>query len=241
MTRSSVVVKRPRGMRRPSAGILHPVFALIAAGGLLALLPQAASAQSSAAPCEAWEVEYDLSGNMQLSDTPMGQGDGIYPVGPGKMVVRFDDTGGRPGGRASLASYELRQAFTVVSKALFWKTSVASDMTTRGAPQPCGAVGGSLAGATLTWSRPVAFRTDGTLYCDGSFCGKFGAPPPGSSDLHLPPQPVVLSPLQYSSDMKTFTMARTFVSKTDSPKQTAHLALSGREVRRACVAAPKCT
>jgi hypothetical protein len=215
-------------------------LALVVAGGLLVLVARGASAQAPPMPCEAWEVEYDLSGNLQLTDTPMGQGDGVYPVGPGKMVLRFDDRDGRPGGRAVLASYELRQAFTVVSKALFWKTSVASDTATRASLPPCGAFAGSLGGATLAWTRPVAFRTDGTLNCDGSFCGKFGAPPPGSSELHMPPQAVLLSPLQYSSDMKTFTMARTLVSKTDSPKQTAHLALSGREVRRACVAAPKC-
>jgi hypothetical protein len=207
---------------------------------VLALPPEGASAQSSPAPCESWEVEYDLSGNMQLSDTPMGQGDGTYLVGPGKMTLRFDDREGRPYGHASLASYELRQAFTVVSKTLFWKTSVASDVTTRTTGQTCGTVGGTLAGSTLTWTRPVSFRSDGTLHCDGSFCGKFGAPPPGVSDLHMPAEGVVLSPFQYSSDMKTFTMPRTLVSKSESPKQTAHLALAGREIRRTCVTAAKC-
>jgi hypothetical protein len=227
-------------MRLRSAGFLHAGLAVIAAGGLLALLPRGASAQSSQAPCESWDVEYDLSGNMQLSDTPMGQGDGTYLVGPGKMALRFDDHEGRPYGRAGLASYELRQAFTVVSKTLFWKTQVASDVTTRAVGQACGTMGGSLAGGTLTWSRPIAFKSDGTLNCDGSFCGKFGAPPPGVSELHMPAEGVILSPFQYASDMKTFTMARTLVSKSESPKQTAHLALAGREVRRTCVTSAKC-
>ena len=40
--------------------------------------------------------------------------------------------------------------------------------------------------------------------------------------------------VEYSSDMKTFTMSSTFVASTDSPKQTSHLALSGREIRRTC-------
>ncbi|MDP9036230.1 MAG: hypothetical protein M3O50_15625 [Myxococcota bacterium] len=227
-------------MRRRSVGFFRASLAVTAVGGILALPPRGASAQAPSAACDSWEVEYDLSGNMQLSDTPMGQGDGVYLVGPGKMVLRFDDVAGRPYGRASLASYELRESFKVVSKTLFWKTSVASDVTTRMVGQACGTVSGALAGTTLTWNRPVTFRSEGTLNCDGSFCGKFGAPPPGLSDLHIPAHGVVLSPFKYSSDMKTFTMARTLVSKSESPAQTAHLALAAREIRRTCVTAPKC-
>ena len=85
-------------------------------------------------------------------------------------------------------------------------------------------------------SRALAsVRTDGTLFCDGSFCGKLGARPPGRSVFAIPPHPVAFKSFQFSADMTTFTMASTFVSKTDMPKQTAHLAIAGRELRRTCV------
>jgi hypothetical protein len=42
----------------------------------------------------------------------------------------------------------------------------------------------------------------------------------------------------FAPDRKTFTMGSTFVTKTESPKQTAHIQLSGREVRRTCADRP---
>jgi hypothetical protein len=206
------------------------------------LLPGHASAQTAPAPCDAWQVEYALSASLELSDTPLGQGNGVYPIGPGKLVLRFEDRGGQPGGRAKMVSYEMRQAFQVVSKNLLGTTTVATDATTRKAPDACGvAAEGRLNGTALEWSTVVrGFRTDGFLTCEGTFCGKFGAPPPGRSALTQGPAPVSFQPFRYSADMKTFTMASTFVSKTDSPKQTAHLAFSGRETARTCVPTAPC-
>jgi hypothetical protein len=130
----------------------------------------------------------------------------------------------------------MHQAIKVVSKALFWATTVTTDTMTHAAPNPCGAPEGVLSGTTLSWSIPIAnFHGDGTIFCNGSFCGKFGAPPQGRSALAIPPHSTLLKPLQFSGDMKTFTMASTFVLKTETPKQTSHLALAGREIRRACV------
>ena len=216
-------------------------FALLVAAGLASSASPEAAGQAASAPCDSWEVEYALAGNLALSDTPMGQGDGIYGVGPGKLVLRFDDHDGQPAGRAKLLHYELHQAFAVSAKTLFWKTTVTNDAMTRVAADPCSSAEGSLAGTALAWNTAVRdFHTDGTLHCDGSFCGKFGAPPPGDSEFHLGPNTVLLSPFRFGADMKSFTMASTFVSKSESPKQTAHLALSGREVARTCVAAKKC-
>jgi len=194
-------------------------------------------AQAPAAPtCEGWQVDYTLAASLELSGTPLGQGDGIYPVGPGTIVLRFDDIDGQPGGRAKVMSYEMHEAFKVVSKTLFWATTVTSDNTTRASPEACGPAEGSVAGTTLGWTRALAsVRTDGTLFCSGSFCGKFGAPPPGQSMFAIPPHPVAFKSFQFSADKKTFAMASTFVSKTDMPKQTAHIAISGRELRRTCV------
>ena len=213
--------------------------ALVAAASV-ALLPGRASADDPA--CDAWEVEYALSANLQLRDTPMGEGDGIYRIGPGSVVVRFEDRGGRPGGSAKMLSYRMREYFQITSKTLFWTTSVTTDTRTDTIPDQCAVVAeGKLVDRVLRWSTPVrGYHTDGTLTCDGSLCGKFGAPPPGRSELHIPPGPVQFSPFQYSADLKTFTMANTFVSKTSMPKQTGYVALAGREMRHSCVPIREC-
>jgi len=191
------------------------------------------------ASCEAWEVEYTLAANLVLSDTPLGQGDGSYAVGPGRVVLRFEDREGQPGGAATMSAYEMREYFTVKSKTFGFTTTVVTEDHTRATPDASGvAARGRLEGARLEWSTPVAgYRTDGTLTCDGSLCGKFGAPPPGRSELHIGPGPVQFQGFRFAKDLKTFMMPSTFVAKTDTPKQTAHIAVSGRESRRSCVPA----
>jgi len=214
-----------------------------AAALALAATPKSVGAQPGPPPppCDGWQVDYALSGSLQLADTPLGQGDGIYAVGPGSMAVRFDDVEGKPGGRATVLSYEMHETFKVVAKTLFWATSVTTNTTTRATPASCDAPEGALTGAALVWSLPApGVRSDGTLFCDGSFCGKFGAPPPGQSEVHLPPHPVMFKPFQFNADRTTFTMASTLVSKTDTPKQTSYLALAGRELRRACAQPKPC-
>jgi hypothetical protein len=195
--------------------------------------------EAAAAECDAWQVEYSVSGNLQLSDTPMGAGNGTYLVGPGRMVLRFERSGA-----AQLVSYEMPERFGIEAKKVFWTTHVNTDALARATaatPGPCGhAATGAMKGSTLVWSSKLDFRTDGTLECKGSMCGKFGAPAPGSSPLHIGPSPVMLEPLQFGPDGKTFTMASTFVSKTESPKQTAYLSLSGREARRSCAPVDTC-
>jgi hypothetical protein len=205
----------------------------------LALSPHGASAQSPpsvpSAPCDEWDVEYALTASMELSDTPLGQGDGVYSIGPGRMVLRFEDRGGQPGGRATMTAYRMHQAFTVLAKTLFWKTTVVNNAETVGVVDACGPPEGLLEGTTVTWKAPIhSFRTEGTLTCDGSFCGKFGAPPPGVSPLQIGPIAVLFQPLQFSSDMKTFGMGKTFIARMESPKQTAHIAVAGRETSRSC-------
>jgi hypothetical protein len=208
---------------------------------LVVVLAPRASAQPSA-PCTAWEIEYALSANLELSETPLGQGDGVYPIGPGRIVLRLEDRDGQPGGAAAMTAYEMHEHFTVTSKTLLWTTTVVTDTQTRATPDACGIVArGVLSRTTLAWSTPVAgYRTDGTLTCEGTLCGKFGAPPPGRSELHIGPGPVPFQTFELAKDLKTFTMASTYVAKTDVPKQTAHVALAGREVRRSCVAPPSC-
>lgn len=210
-------------------------FGIACAVGL-ALGSTGAKAQQT--PCGAWEVEYTLSENLRLSDTPMGKGNGTYAVGPGRVVLRFEDVGGRPGGRVEMVSYGMREHFHIDSKAVFWGAHVTTDAETHATPGACGVAEGVLRGTTLDWSVPVrGYRTDGMIDCDGSLCGRFGAPPAGRSELHIGPDAVMLRPFQFSPDMKTFTMPETLTSKTQMPQQTASAAISGREVRRTCLPA----
>lgn len=203
-----------------------------------------ADADQPGEACDAWDVEYTLAARLQLTDTPMGAGNGIYAIGPGTAVLRFTNVNGAPapGGAVGMRSYAMREFFRIDSSALFWKTHVITDTKTTTAPDACGDVAkGKLEGANVRWLTSLTgYRTDGTLNCDGSLCGSFGAPPAGTSELHIPPHAVAFSPFRFAADMKTFTMASTFVSKTDSPKQTAYLALAGREARRTCVRVAPC-
>ena len=192
--------------------------------------------------CGAWDVTYAVSGNLELSDTAMGAGDGIYAVGPGEIVLRY----GVPAGRVTMLSFDVPQRFGIEVKKLFWAAQVDTDATARAAPaaalRECGHVAeGLMQEGKLAWATSVSgFRTDGVVACTGSLCGRFGAPARGTSGLHIPPADIQLKPFEFAPDGKTFTMASTFVSKTDAPRETAHLALAGREIRRACAPVAAC-
>jgi hypothetical protein len=190
-----------------------------------------------AADCTAWQHDYALSAKLTLSDTPLGAGDGVYAIGPGEMTLRFEDRSGKPGGRAQMLAYKMRDYFEVKTRALFFTTTVTTRTHTRATPVGGVAAEGKLSGRRLDWTSKVrGYRTDGYLICEGALCGKFGAPPAGRSELHIGPNDVQFSGLSFSADLKRLTMPSTFVSKTKSPKQTAHVELSGREVRRRAVA-----
>lgn len=230
-------------VRRLRSKLIVGAITTVAIG--LVSSPRKTAAQGPTPPpaCTAWNVEYTLSANLQLRDTPMGAGNGVYRIGPGTVVLRFEDRGGQPGGAAKMLSYTMRENFQIRSRTIFWTTTVITDARTDAtADGACpSAAEGTLIGRTLRWSTPVrGYHTDGTLTCEGDLCGSFGAPPPGKSELHIAPHAVQLSPFELAADMKTFTMAHTFVSKTESPKQTAYITLAGREVRRSCAPAQGC-
>lgn len=214
---------------------LGAVLVGLAASMLVPVRPvgSIARAEPESVQCDEWDIEYGVTARLELSETPMGQGDGIYPIGPGHLTLRFEDRGGRPGGRVKMVAYDMPQAFRVASRTLFWKTTVVTNATTVGILNPCTAPEGALEGSTIAWSSPVRnMQTEGTLTCDGMFCGKFGAPPPGESPLRIGPDPVLFQPFRFSGDMKTFTMGKTFVARTPMPKQTSYIALAGRETSR---------
>lgn len=185
-----------------------------------------------------------LAASLALRDTPMGEGDGNYRVGPGNVVLRYENKNGQPLGNVQMLSYAMRERFTVKAKTVFWTTTVLTDTSTAATPDSCGiAAEGAFDAATRTvrWRTPVrGYHTDGTLTCSGSLCGKFGAPPAGRMALHIGPSAVPFGSFVFSPDRNTFTMASTHVAKTSMPKQSAAIALAGREIRRACVPIAPC-
>jgi hypothetical protein len=208
---------------------------LVAGAILLGSMPaHGAPTESNDAPCAVADVEYDLAAILKITETTMGAGDGVHRIGPGKLVVRFDDRSGTR--RASLLGYDLRQSFTVVSSVLFWSTRVKSDLRVRASRPPASVADGAFDGRTLRWDGHAnGVRTDGTLECDGSMCGKFGAPPSGLSEVHDGPASVELGSFQFSADMKTFATPFVVISESSSPKERSLMSIAGREVKRACV------
>jgi len=211
------------------------VFLLVGLG--LVIASETARGEDAPAACGAWDVEYLLAANVQLSDTAMGAGDGVHRIGPGRLVLRVEAQGEKLGGRVRMLFYDMKDGFTVDAKALFWETVVKNNTHTSATPDAAGTIAeGTLGERSLRWETPVnGLRTDGTVTCEGSFCGRFGAPPTGTSDVHYPPHPVTFSPFEFDAEKKTFTMAYSIVSKSETPRQTSRITLAGREARRTCV------
>lgn len=196
---------------------------------LFALVFAPATAHAAETPCEPSEIEYTLSARVRLTDTLFGAGNGEHAVGPGKIVLRFD------GGNVTVASYEMPTRFTVDARILGIGTTVTTDTMTRAVPLR-GAIGsGFMDGRrVIRWRGPWnGLQTDGTLLCRGT-CGKFGAPPHGKSELHMPRHTVAFGPFVLSPNEETLHMEYAVVHKSSA--STASLVLTGRETRRTCVA-----
>ena len=183
------------------------------------------------------DEEYLLAATLRVTETRMGKGDGTYAIGPGDLRIRVD----RRTGHAHIFSYRLTERFTVQTAVLLWTTTVLIDAGTHASSNRCAvAAEGTLSGQTLRWTTPVrGYATDGVVTCAGILCGLFGAPPPGRSEIHTT-DPVTLAPFTFDADGTTFTMPYTFVLRTETPRQTAYLALAGRRVERACARGPVC-
>jgi hypothetical protein len=190
--------------------------------------------------CTHWEVEYALTGTLKISNTTFGAGDGTHMARPGKLVLRFDDVNGQPGGNVTVVSYEMATRFTVDAHFLGIGTTVASDCMTRSTANVCSAVAKGTLGddRTIRWQGPwTGIRTDGTLTCSGT-CGRFGAPPRGQSEMHKPPHSVAFGSFSFTASRTAFYMNYAVVDKTSN--DTASLSISGRETRRSCVCPPAC-
>jgi hypothetical protein len=228
-----------RSSRIAQAFALALSMALVLA---VALSPaHSAAAGEPANTCPTYDVDYAVTGALRLKGTPLGAADGTYPLGNGTMKLRF--FGSDPAPRAvRLLAYSLDNRFTVNAKTALWSTRVMTQSRTSvgaGGSTCDGAARGALDGQSLQWLSKVAgYRSDGTLTCQGSMCGKFGAPPAGTSPLHAGPAAVSFSPFTFSADRQTFTMPYSIVEQTS--ERTSYLALSGRETSRACVIRPTC-
>ena len=205
--------------------------------GLVALVSATRDAAGDDPPCDAWEVDYTLSGTLAVRDTPMGAANADHPVGPGSATVRFENATGPGDGPAKLLAYQMKQFFTGV----YMSTKITTDIESTVAPGTCSAAEGTFASGKITWGTKVrSYKIDGTLTCDGPLCGKFGGPPSGKSDYHAPAHDVDFAPFEFSADRKTFSMAASLVSHTDSPKQSTYIAVAGREIKRTCVRQKPC-
>jgi hypothetical protein len=207
---------------------------LLVAVMAIGLPAHAASAVSDDAPCDVADVQYDVAANLQITNTTMGAGDGFHRIGPGKMRLRFDNRPGHP--RVHLMAYDMRETFTVVSNVLFWHTQVRTNLQMSASRAPGSVADGTIDGHTLRWDGHANdVHSDGTIECDGSMCGKFGAPASGTTEVHLGPSTMELEPFQFGAEMQTFTMPFALISESDSPKERSLLAMAGRRVKRVCV------
>lgn len=234
MTVAALALVTRSATRKLVRRILVP--ASIAVLVALAVAPRSAVADDP--PCDAWEVDYTLSGILAVRDTPMGAANADHTVGPGSMTLRFDNATGPGDGPAKMLSFSIKEFFTGV----YFSTKITTDITSTAIPtNTCSVAEGTMARAKLAWGSKVrGFNIDGYLTCEGPMCGKFGGPPSGKSEYHHGPNDVQFSTLEYGSDLKTFTMAASLVSSGDSPKQSTYLALGGREIKRTCVRAKPC-
>ncbi len=205
----------------------------------LGLMLAPADAVGAPAPkLDAWEVEYTLVGKLRLSDTTMGAGDGIHEIGPGIVVLRFDDVGGEPGGKVRVSRYELATRFTVNAYVLGFGTTVLNDTRTRATPGALGYSAEGVVGAdhVIRWTGPWNnIHTDGNLTCSGSMCSKFGAPPEGRSPFHTGLHAAQFKPFKLTSNNRVFRMDYVVMNK--SSNHTASILLEGRETRRTSVRA----
>jgi hypothetical protein len=217
------------------ASALRNLVGCAVAAAVAAIGVSTPSVADAEPPCATSEVEYTTVARLRIADTKFGAADGVYPLGAGKLRVRFEDSAEGGSKTARLMSYELDNHLAVKASFALWSTTVVTESHTSAATECEGAARGVVQGGALEWSTSVdGYRSDGTVHCKGNVCGQFGAPPPGSSPLHET-STVRLEPFHFDSSGKTFSMGYTRVSHSASPQQTTYVSLSGRETSRVCV------
>jgi hypothetical protein len=211
------------------------VVTAVATLGVVSETAKPANATEDTA-CQAYDDEYNVVASLIIKNTPFGAANGKYQLGTGNMTLRIEGQAGHEA--VKLMAYDLANRFTVDARVAMFSTKVVTVSHTSTFVNPClGSAQGTLHDRILTWtSKVTGYHSEGTMECSGSMCGSFGAPPSGTSPLHDTPTALVFSPFTLSADGTTFTMPYTLVSRSDSPKQTTYLALSGRRTKRVCAA-----
>ncbi|MGD0677333.1 MAG: hypothetical protein ABSC94_18090 [Polyangiaceae bacterium] len=203
------------------------------------LLGRSASAEEAARDCAAWDATFTIVGTLRITDTPMGAGDGVHSVGPGKLVLRIEEGGGDASRRhVELRAFELAERFSVEPKALLFRATIVTQVMARASADASGVMArGTLEGSTVRWQGPIhGYRTDGVLRCSGSLCGQFGAPPAGESAIHSLPHDVQLQPLRFGGSGANVLMGTYALVQSDpSPSQKAFIAFAGHATSWICV------
>jgi hypothetical protein len=194
--------------------------------------------------CQVWEITYDLTDSeFEISDTPFGAGDQVNIVqepydadeniGPGSMVLRFQDVGGEPGGQVVISAYDVDINF-VVSGA----TTVTTDLVVS-AGDECGIASGPLENSSVDWNpaEMADVHTMGTILCEGGLCGLGGLPdgmavPVDDTD----PQPI--NAFDFDGDLMGFTMDQVVIAMDD--QSTTSWTYVGTETDRVLIDAPAC-
>jgi len=215
---------------------------LAAAIVLVPLAVGASTAQTAHAAgesCAVSDVDYSVVSNLLIKDTQFGAADGLYPLGAGKVRVRYETAADGSPRTAKLMSYEVDNHLTVKASFALWSTKVVTESHTSVANSCEGAAKGQMSNKNdVVWRTAVdGYHSDGTLSCEGNVCGKFGAPSLGSSPLHET-APITFNPFHFDASGKSFSMDYTRLAHSDSPKQTTYLTLAGHETGRTCVTEP---
>jgi len=202
-----------------------------------ALLPAAARAQAPAR-CSVTDRTYAVAGSLEVSGTPGGRADGTFGIGPGTVVLRFQDRD-----EVKMLGLQMSETITARFKQDLTSGVLTTTATSTATPDACGVVAvGRLEGDVIHWETPLrGYRTDGLVQCWGASCDTFGIPSQGQTPLHVGPAPQQLSDFVLSKDKKTFTMARTPSATIETPQQTWALSLSGTQTSYGCSVVPPCT
>jgi hypothetical protein len=95
----------------------------------------------------AWEATYAMTGTFYITDTTLGLGDTNKPIGTGSIKLRFDDVGGKPGGKARIISYSMPMNFVVTTVNVTVDTMVTATVP----ENACGHATGMVSGTNINW------------------------------------------------------------------------------------------
>jgi hypothetical protein len=156
---------------------------------LVALTTGSSNVAAADESCAVSDVEYAIVGSLFVKDTQFGAANGRYPLGAGRMRVRFESRPDSAPAHVKLMSYELDNHLTIKASFASWWTRVETRSRTFAAESCRGAAQGELRGGDVVWSTPVAgYHSDGSMECEGNVCGKY------------------FKPFHFAPDGKTFTM-----------------------------------